>query len=113
MANLLHDAMGEQERRSETSSSKSYEVVRVEGANNNSGQTSGGEDELDTNTTTSSDIEVISSPNQMGGGGHGSRRAGRNGGGYGSNGSESGRSWQRLGEGKGKLLAHVTGQTVT
>ncbi len=53
----LDEAMFDQEKRSETSSSQSYEVVRE--SQPTSGQTSG--DELET-TTTSSDIEVIASP---------------------------------------------------
>jgi len=57
---LMEDALVEQERRSETSSSKSYEVILAQAAN--SGHTSG--DELDTNTT-SSDIEVIASPTSL------------------------------------------------
>ncbi len=52
----LDEAMVEQEKRSETSSSKSYEVVAKSPT---SGATSG--DELETNTT-SSDIEIISNP---------------------------------------------------
>ncbi len=55
--NQLDEAMAEQEKRSETSSSKSYEVVNKSFPT--SGATSG--DELETNAT-SSDIEVISSP---------------------------------------------------
>ena len=60
VSTLMHDAMAEEalsEKRSETSSSRSFEVV----AKSASEVTSGDELELETRTT-SSDIEVIASP---------------------------------------------------
>lgn len=69
---LMDEAMAEQEKRSETtesSSSKSYEVLMV--------KTASDADDLDTHTT-SSDIEVITSPSSMGGGSPGSSTNGRN-----------------------------------
>ena len=60
VSNMIDEAMTEQEKRSETSSSsKSYEVLMIK-TNSESGHTSG--DDLE--TATSSDIEVIASPSQ-------------------------------------------------
>ena len=63
VSTLMHDAMAEEalsEKRSETSSSRSFEVV----AKSASEVTSGDELELETRTT-SSDIEVIASPTPL------------------------------------------------
>merc|ERR1719402_1280291 len=64
---LMEEAMAEQEKKSETSSSRSSEIVKIESpipGPEESEATSA--DELDSYTATSSDIEVISSPSARG-----------------------------------------------
>ena len=56
---MLEDAMKEEKRSEASSSSKSYEMLKLESLPT-SGHTSG--DDVEVITNTSSDIEVISSP---------------------------------------------------
>merc|ERR1719402_1779617 len=62
---LMEEAMAEQEKKSETSSSRSSEIVKIESPPPEESEATSC-DELDSYTATSSDIEVISSPSARG-----------------------------------------------